>query len=260
MPNSDEPSPGAGWGPIAGSVGFLTIIPVPFAALSAAGLSRAIALFPLVGALLGALLGGIGMLLDRLLPPAPAAALILGMSVAVTGALHLDGLLDTTDGVFGGRTPEQRLAIMRDSRVGALGAITGAVILIGQFACLSELTGVGRLVALVAAFTVSRWVLVLALGLFPQARADGLGAAYHAAASRGACIAGTVLASAAAVMLGPAGIVALATGAAVLFGGGRFVARRLGGLTGDACGALAVITETAILFVFVAAGYAGRLP
>ena len=54
-------------------------------------------------------------------------------------------------------------------------------------------------------------------------------------------------------------IIALATGAIVLIGGGRFIAHRLGGLTGDACGALAVTTETAILFVFTAAGYAGKL-
>jgi adenosylcobinamide-GDP ribazoletransferase len=242
------------WGPVAGSIGFLTIVPMPGGTLSQAGLSRAIAIFPLVGALLGAVLGGLGLALDGFLPAGPVAALLLAAGVLMTGGLHLDGLMDTADGAFGGRSAEARLAIMRDSRVGAFGAMAGALVLLVQFACLSELTGMWRLFALVAAFTASRWALVLALGLFPSARPDGLGAAWHAAVSRPACIAASLLAAAAALALWPLGIAALATGAIVTASGGRWLSRRLGGLTGDACGALAAMTETTVLVVAVGLG------
>lgn len=247
--NSGSHSPW--WGPIAGSVGFLTIFPVPHVDLPPAYLTRVIALFPVVGAILGALLGGLGLLLDRALPPGPTAALLLAAGVLATGALHLDGLLDTADG-FGGQTPEQRLAIMRDSRVGAFGVIAGALILLGQFACLSALTGYARLAALVLAFTVSRWALLLALSLFPAARPEGLGAAFHAAATRTACVVGTLFAIAVALIFRELGFVALVASAVVTISGGCMLARRLGGLTGDACGALAVVTETTALFVAVA--------
>jgi adenosylcobinamide-GDP ribazoletransferase len=247
--NSDSHPPW--WGPIAGSVGFLTIFPVPHVDLPPAYLTRAIALFPLVGAILGALLGGLGLLLDRTLPPGPVAALLLAGGAIITGALHLDGLIDTAD-AFGGQTPEQRLAIMRDSRVGAFGVIAGALILLGQFACLSTLTGYGRLAALVLAFTVSRWALLLALGLFPAARPEGLGARFHAATTRTACVVGTLFAIAVALAFREFGIAAFVAGALVAFLGGRLLTRRLGGLTGDACGALAVVTETTALFVTVA--------
>lgn len=240
------------WGPVAGSVGFLTIFPVPRVELGPAGLTRAIALFPLVGALLGVVLGGLGLLLDRVLPAGPAAALIIAAGAVVNGGLHLDGLLDTADGAFGGRTPEQRLAIMRDSRVGAFGAVAGGLVLLGQFASLAELSGQARFAALVVAMAMSRWVLVLALGFYPAARAEGLGATFQAAASRGAYVAGTLFAIVIALIFGLLGVMAFAASAMVLFAGGYLLERRLGGLTGDACGALAVVAETAVLFVAVA--------
>jgi adenosylcobinamide-GDP ribazoletransferase len=247
--NSDSPSPW--WAPIAGSVGFLTILPVPHLNLPPAQLTRAIALFPLVGALLGVLLGALGLLLDRVLPAGPTAALLLAASAIVTGGLHLDGLIDTAD-AFGGKTAELRLAIMRDSRVGAFGVIAGALVMLGQFAGLSTLTGFARLVALILAFTLSRWALLLALGLFPAARPEGLGAAFHAAATGAACIAGTLFAFVIALVFREIGLAAFAASAVVALGGGRLLAKRLGGLTGDSCGALAVATETTALFVAVA--------
>jgi adenosylcobinamide-GDP ribazoletransferase len=241
------------WAPITGSVGFLTILPVPQVDLPPAQLTRAIALFPLVGTLLGALLGALGLLLDRVLPAGPTAALLLAAGAIVTGGLHLDGLIDTAD-AFGGKTPEQRLAIMRDSRVGAFGVIAGALVILAQFACLSALTGFARLVALILGFTLSRWAMLLALGLFPAARPEGLGAAFHAAATGATLIVGTLIAVAVALAFRELGLVALVVGAAVTLGCGRLLARRLGGLTGDACGALAAATETAALFVAVAMG------
>jgi adenosylcobinamide-GDP ribazoletransferase len=214
-------------------------------------MTRTIALFPLTGALLGAFLGGLGLLLDRALPPGPTAALILVAGTVASGGLHLDGLLDTAD-TLGGHTPEERLAIMRDSRVGAFGVVAGVLTILAQFACLSDLSGFSRFVALVLAYTISRWTLLLALGLFPAARPEGLGAAFHAAASRGAVLFGMIGAAVVVLLCGLLGIVALVASTLVLAAGGLLLTRRLGGLTGDACGALAVVTETVVLFVAVA--------
>lgn len=239
------------WGPLALGVGFLTIAPAPAVPVTPAVAGRAVALFPLVGAVIGLLLGGLGLLLDRVLPPGPAAALILAAGGALTGGLHLDGLMDTADGLAGGRTPERRLAIMRDSRLGAMGAIAGILIILVQFACLAELTGQSRLLALVAALTASRWAMLAALAAFPPARPNGLGATFHSAATPAVAIAGTLVAIAVALLTRPLGPYALLAAAALALLLGQFLTRRLGGLTGDGYGTVAVAAEAMALLIAV---------
>jgi adenosylcobinamide-GDP ribazoletransferase len=195
--------------------------------------------------------------LDRVLPPAPTAALLLVIGTAATGALHLDGLMDTADGVLGAGTPERRLAIMRDSRVGAFGVSAGILVILSQFACLVELTGAARLITLVVVFATSRWVMTLALGVFPPARRDGLGTTLHAASGRGPLVVGTLLAAVIALASGPLGMMILAGGAVVALAGGHLLTRLLSGLTGDTYGALAVLTETLGLNLAVAVLPAG---
>lgn len=239
------------WAP-AISVSFLTVVPVPRTEVTPTVMARAIALFPLVGATLGALLGGIGFLLDRALPASPIAALLLVAGAAATGALHLDGLMDTADGAFGGHTRERRLAIMRDSRVGAFGVTAALLTGLGQYACLTQLTGVGRLIALVVAYTASRWAMVLALGLFPPARPDGLGVAFCAVAGRRPLLVATIFAVAVGLGTGLVGILGLVAAGTVALAGGSLLTRRIGGLTGDTYGSLAVVSETAALYLAVA--------
>jgi adenosylcobinamide-GDP ribazoletransferase len=240
------------WGSIAGSIGFLTVFPVPQVAMSPTHTQRSLALFPLIGACIGALLGGLGIVLSHILPAGPIAAVLIAAGALVTGGLHLDGLMDTADGLCGDRTPEQRLTIMRDSRVGAFGAITGGVAILAQFACLSELTGHARFTALVVAATMSRWAMLLALVIFPAARTSGVGAAFHAAATRTAGIVGTLFVILLALVSGRLGVIALVASTIAVLGCGHLLTRRLGGLTGDSYGAIAVVTETAVLFVAVA--------
>ncbi|HEV8635037.1 MAG TPA: adenosylcobinamide-GDP ribazoletransferase [Chloroflexota bacterium] len=239
----------------------LTVVPTPRLNATPRALAGSAAFFPLVGAALGAALGGLGMVAERLLPPGPTAALLLAAGALVTGGLHLDGLMDTADGVFGGRTRERRLEIMRDSRVGAYGALAAGLALLGQYACLVELGRTERLLALVVALTLGRWAMALALGLFPAARTDGLGAAYRAEDGRAPAAVATLLALAVVAAVAAASATgtaaersAAATGLAlvVALGGGRWLAGRLGGLTGDAYGALCVLAETAALYAAVA--------
>lgn len=244
-------SAASAWASPAVSWSLLTILPAPPVAASRAALTLASAWFPAIGLLLGALLGALGLLLDRLLPSGPVAALLLLAGALLTGGLHLDGLMDTADGLAGGRTPARRLEIMRDSRVGAFGALAAALLLLAQYACLAELRGPARLVALVVALSMSRWAMTLALALFPAARADGLGAAVRPPRPWLPLSIGALLAGGIALLTGPLGLAGLlaATGATLL--GGWLLVRRLGGLTGDTYGALAVATETLVLYLAV---------
>lgn len=242
------------WAPAALSWAFLTILPAPAVEASAGALGRAIALFPVVGAAIGLGLGGLGLALDRLLPPGPVAVLLLAAGVILTGGLHLDGLMDTADGVFGARSPERRLEIMRDSRVGAFGVAAGALVLLGEYASLAELSGVARLVALVAALSASRWGLALAIARFPSARPGGLGAAFQrVGARRPTILAASMLALGISIACGVVGLAGLVGTVLVVMGIGQFLANRLGGLTGDTYGALAVTAEILILYLAVAA-------
>ena len=242
------------------ALSLLTVVPVPAAEATPRALARSAAFFPLVGAALGLAVGELGLVAEPLLPPGPAVVLQLLSLAVLTGGLHLDGLMDTADGVFGGRTRERRLEIMRDSRVGAFGALAAALALLAQYACLVELAPVPRLIALVIALAAGRWAMALALGAFPSARADGLGAAYGADAGLWPIAMATAFA--AAVAAGAAqwwsvggwslAVGGLAVALAVALAGGRWLAGRLGGLTGDTYGALCVAAETAVLYLAVA--------
>lgn len=243
--------PGRWWHAVALSASLLTTLPVPRVEVGRAAFAAASALFPLVGLALGLALGAVGLLLDRVLPAGPVAAVVLLGGVLLTGGLHMDGLMDSADGLFGGRTPERRLEIMRDSRVGAFGVLAGVLALLTQYACLAELTGTARLVAIALAMTLGRWVMALALGLFPAARTDGLGASFRTGRAPVPLAIGSLVALAVGVGAGTVGLIGLAAAAGVAFLGGRFCAGRLGGLTGDTYGALAVAAETLVYLTAV---------
>ena len=131
------------------AVQFLLISPAfirrPFTARE---LGAAVGFYPLVGLILGGLLVGLDWLSGWLFPPLVRSALVLTGWVLLTGALHLDGFLDACDGLLGGFTPERRLEIMRDERVGAYALSGGILLLLIQFSALSALDG-GRLAGLV---------------------------------------------------------------------------------------------------------------
>jgi adenosylcobinamide-GDP ribazoletransferase len=92
----------------------------------------------------------------------------------------------------------------------------------------------------------------MSLTIFPAARTSGVGATFHAAATRAAGIAGTLFVLLIALVSGQFGVIALAFSAVAVLGCGYLLTRRLGGLTGDCYGAIAVLTETVVLFVAVA--------
>lgn len=197
---------------------------------------------------MGLALAALDAALSSQLPVSVVSALVLVAGTMLTGGLHVDGLMDTCDGVFGGRTRERRLEIMRDSRVGSFGALAGALQLLLKYAALVSLPADLRGAALVVGLTGGRWAMVVSTWLFRYARPEGLGRAFK----DGVRVSDVLLATALAAGLcwaafGLLGLAALLGAAAVVGLGGAFLAGRLGGLTGDCYGALSEVVEVGVL-------------
>src|SRR5512137_1301144 len=178
-PSSTDPAPidaPQRWGtPMLVALQFLTVAPLPARLFTPLEMGRAVGYFPMVGALLGCVLALLDRGLNAVWPASVASALVLAAWVGLTGALHLDGFLDTCDGLLGGHSPEERLRIMRDERVGAFAVTGGVLLLLVKYAALAALPG--RAPALILAPTLGRWGMALAIAAFPYARPEGLGRA-----------------------------------------------------------------------------------
>jgi adenosylcobinamide-GDP ribazoletransferase len=225
-------------------------------------LGGAVGFYPLVGALLGLILLALDAVLSIVLPALVRSALILALWVLLTGALHLDGFLDTCDGLLGGYTPERRLEIMRDERVGAYALAGGMLLMLTKFSALGAL-GPDRSAALLLAPVLGRWGMAIALASFPYARAQGLGRDVKDHVTRRQVLLATfftILWVILATWLAQSWVALLAFAMAglVVWGGARFTLRRIPGLTGDIYGALNELVEAVTLLVFVMGLYFGR--
>lgn len=237
------------------AVTFLTVLPVGRrVSLEGADVARGSVLFPLVGAGIGALGGGLVWWIGDDVPPLLAAVLGVAVVAAVTGALHLDGLADCADG-FGGRTAEDRLRIMRDHTIGTYGAVALLLDLLVRVSVLAALAGSRDALLLSAAAggmgRVAGPLLAVALP-YAQAR-PGAGEALSAHPSRGRAGAAAVVGL--AVSVGCVGVDAWAVLAVLLVVVplvGRSARNRLGGVTGDVMGATAELVEIGSLALLVA--------
>ncbi|PZE20374.1 adenosylcobinamide-GDP ribazoletransferase [Paenibacillus xerothermodurans] len=264
---------------------FLTRLPVPVQLVySDALFRRSVVFYPLVGVVLGLLLSAAAALLEGRIFLAAwlegmgsgvTAALLLAAWIGMTGALHLDGLMDTADGVLSQRSRERMLEIMKDSSVGAMGVVACAIMLLCKWALLEQwLTMPYRASAYALPLVLlwSRWFMVVAIALWPYARTgEHRGNGSHADAQRGLGsffrglgVRHLLLHTMLAVMLsvgllwlagtGPAvwvrviGVIATATVALGTWMSFR-LSRTLGGLTGDTYGAMNEILEAALLLI-----------
>jgi len=256
-PAVDETPPARGLRTVAADLGhalaFLTILPIRVGDPGPRGLAGAAAFFPLVGALVGALAGGTRALGADAFGPLTASVLAVLVLVVVTGALHLDGLADTADGLGArGGGAERRLAVMRDSATGVFGvlALLGWALLLTS--ALASLSDHDALLALVAAGAVSRLAaLVHALAEDP-ARQDGLGAAFHVApAAFGEATTTAVLLAPLLCGIG-SGFAVLGASLAVAAATTLYARRLLGGRTGDTLGATVALAEVAVVLTLLA--------
>jgi adenosylcobinamide-GDP ribazoletransferase len=210
--------------------------------------------FPLVGALAGAAGIGAGAFSSMMGVAHPWSAVLIAAALFfVTGGLHLDGLSDTADAFFSRRDREGMLAIMRDPHAGALGTSTVIFFVLVQVAMLVSLRPEVLPAAVVGMCAVSRWVMALAMAVFPYARPQGKASLFYRGSRRGPCAFAGCIALALSFLLGgiPGIVIASAVTAFSMVLAWMF-ARRLGGITGDVLGALNEIAQLLALAAVVA--------
>jgi len=234
------------------AISFLTILPVPRGReATPAELAAAMAWFPAVGLILGGLLALTAAVLPPQVTPPAAAALLVALLTGLTRGLHLDGLADTLDGLGGGRTRADALRIMKDHAVGAFGAAGMVAVLLLKYGLLTAALSHGALPLILIFPVVSRFAMVLLAYLSPYARPEGgLGQAMTTLTTGRTLAWAAVSAVALVAGLGHwPGLQSLAGAALLTWGLAAYFRRRLGGVTGDVCGAVNEITEVAALFL-----------
>jgi adenosylcobinamide-GDP ribazoletransferase len=226
------------------------------------GFAEALRALPLAGALIGGM-GALALALSRWLGLSPlvAATLAVAALVAVTGALHEDGLADVADGFGGGATRARKLEILRDSRIGAYGALALGLTLLLRVFALSALAERGAplaCAALIATGALSRTAGLAPLLLLPPARPEGLGAAMprpsFQALIQAAALAALI--SLAPALCGAALARILVSDLGAILGAvlvARLADRQIGGYTGDVLGAAQQVAEIAALLALSAA-------
>ncbi|MEX2292961.1 MAG: adenosylcobinamide-GDP ribazoletransferase [Acidimicrobiales bacterium] len=213
---------------------------------------RTLSWFPVVGALIGLVVGSTWWGASELWPPAVAAAIVVAVDLGLTGLLHADGLIDSADGLLPQVPRDRRLAIMAEPTVGAYGVIAAVVVLLLRYAALASMRPSVLLVA--GVWCGARTVMAVTARAVAYARpGGGLATAMLGGDWRPVGLYGLILAvSLGAFARGRQSELAVAVG--MLAGAGLVVAarRRLGGFTGDVLGAAGMVTETVALLVAAA--------
>lgn len=256
-PRPPQPPLGRTWRDLRSAVGFLTVLPVapstsdPRSADDDGGfLCRAMVWFPVVGAAIGGTAGLVLIAADEVgMGTGVAVALAIATPVALTGALHEDGLADVADGFGGGWSRDRKLQILRDSRIGAYGVVALILAFAIRFGALSDIPdATAAAVALVCAGALSRAVIPAVMRFTPSARNDGLAAAAGFPSRTNVGVAVGMALTLAVVSLptgaAVASVVAAIASAAVV---GFIAVRQIGGHTGDVLGATQVTAELAVL-------------
>lgn len=243
------------WEDFRTAAAFLTIFPVAGTIeMDNRRLARSMGLFPAVGLALGLLLVIGNGLLTPLLPRGVLDCLLLLILICASGALHLDGFADLLDGLAGGRDRESALRIMKDSRVGAIGAVGLVMVLLLKYLSLAQIPPAQKSAALLLMPTAGRWCQVFLAERLPYIRREGgtgsvfvdnVGGQELLRASLTLLLAAMLLCSFKGVLL-----VALLLLFATLLR--SYFERRLGGVTGDVLGAATELVEVFTLLVLLA--------
>ncbi len=243
------------WRDLAEACQLLTRLPIPLqSSHEPLRGARAVWAYPLVAGIITAAGLGVGWTLAPLVGAPLAAMLALTVTIALSGALHEDGLADTCDGLWGGATRARRLEIMRDSRIGTFGVLGLTVTLILRWQALSWMLAGGAGPGWIAAAALGRAAMGGVMYALPHARADGLAAGVGRPGLATMGLGCGIGMFAAIVCLGSGALAIGAAGCALVAGClvGWVAWRKIEGQTGDILGACAVVVETAVL-LFLAA-------
>ncbi len=222
--------------------------------LSPEEFSASMVYFPVVGALQGLVLFIVYTLFGGLLTPGLLGAVLVAVLIITNGGLHLDGFVDSVDGLAGGSTPERRLEIMRDSAVGAIGVVALLILLILKYESLSALTITGG--GAVFLFPIiGRWTAIPVAYFANYARdGEGLGRLFSEVKVTTLLYATVITVVPVFLILGITGLIAMLGVfiAAVLIT--AFFKRKIGGVTGDVMGFQGEVGEVLFLIIVVVAG------
>ncbi|MEJ2739795.1 MAG: adenosylcobinamide-GDP ribazoletransferase [Dehalococcoidia bacterium] len=230
---------------------FLTIFPGPEPKkIKDSSFGESLPYFPVVGLVIGAILYGLYYGLTLILPLQIVIVLIILALVIMSGAHHLDGFIDTFDGITGSKPREKRLEIMADSHAGAIGVVAVILLMMGKYTALYSVTG--PLPALLLMPVLSRWTSVFLLFTFPYARQTGMGLLFKKGARwYRLAIASVISLAAAILLLSWWGAVLMASLTLIVAAIAVFFNNRLGGLTGDCYGAIVEMSEVIVLVLLI---------
>lgn len=233
---------------------FLTRFPVPSNEYSDAALGKSVVYFPLIGVLVG-LAGSATYLLAQLIWTAPiASALALLVMVLCTGGFHEDGLADTADGIGGGWSIEDKLRIMKDSRIGTHGVLALILALLLKFTALASLDPNLVPAALIIGHALSRWSILPLVRFTNYVSGDGgSGKPLVGSVTAGRFSIATLFLVVLAASLALAQALTLALVTVVIVAASlRYFKRKIGGITGDTLGASNQFIELSVYLVFAA--------
>ena len=235
---------------------FLTAIPLPGRReFGPEELGRSTGYFPVVGLIIGLILAGLNWLLGLVLPSAVVSALLLVSLAVITGLMHLDGFVDTCDGIAGHKTVEDRWQVMHDSRAGAFGIVGVVLLLLVKYVSLNSIPASLMMVTLIFMPVVSRWAMVYAIFAYPYARPSGLGKAFQQGTGWPGFILATLITVAVAVALIPlfqlAGLLLIVSVWMITVIMATYLKRKFSGLTGDTYGAINEVAEVSVLILVI---------
>lgn len=231
---------------------FATVIPTPSVrTISDSDVRRSVLFFPMIGGALGGVLWGVQYLLTRHMAHLPAAAVSISVYTLLTGALHLDGLMDTADAIGSRRSREEALNIMKDSRIGAMGAVAAILVLIGKWTAISSVSSQDWEPFIVVSM-MSRLSMVWAMAVSRSARPEGLGSFFARKVPVWVLAGATMFSGGVCILLLPwkdsLGVLVYFAVTVSLFS--AWMVRKFGGMTGDTYGALNEIMEWVGWMVF----------
>ncbi len=230
---------------------FLTIIPLPRRwEVSAEEVGRSASYFPIVGAIIGLILIGLNWLLALLLPSAVVNVLLIVALVVISGAHHLDGFIDTCDGIAGSKTVEERWQVMGDSRVGGFGIIGACCLLLVKYISLNSIPETLLMSTLLLMPMLSRAGMVYALFAYPYAKPSGLGKTFKQGTNWQALTIATLITLAiTAIVARLAGLVIMVGTWVIIIVMAAYLKRKFSGLTGDTYGAINEVSEVCVLIL-----------
>ena len=215
-------------------------------------LAKSMVYFPLVGFALGFILVNADKGLLWMFPHAIVNAMLIVILVLLTRALHVDGLGDTLDGLMGGHDHTSRLHIMKDSRIGTAGVTGIVLLLLVKYLALNNMFSGSKVEALLTAPLLARWSQTLMVYKANYGREKGMGSAFVGHLRGSSMIAVFAIALGLAIWVNGWTALYLVAGVLAFTLLGRwYLVKRLGGVTGDAIGAVSELNEVLVLLLLV---------